>query len=512
MPRCARLPGGRGPKTPATAGRSPGRLRHWLLLLVSLSWVVPASGCATHATRVRNAHEAFFAGDVERAARLLDQSAEKARGGRDCVRLDQAMVHLAGGQSKEAEALLLKVRDRFRYFEQTSVAEQGLAWLTDDNALAYAGTDYENVLIPAFLALADLMHDGGDATAYCLQLEQQQQAISAARRAERLANAPPADAADAHLASAGQPFPTTPELQTVPAEQRVAFGAYLRGVLHEASHLNYDDAERCYALAASWEPGFRDAQADVARARHGVHSQPGNGILYVFTLVGRGPSKETIVAQPSTNALAIAETILLATGHRTLPPLVPPIQVPHVAVPANPLDQIAVMVDGQAAGHTETVTDIGRLAIAHHEATFDRTVARAVARRAAKLAATTAAKQALDVDRHDTGASLALDLVGMLWESSERADTRGWGLLPETIQVRRLELPAGEHSISLYAARQGQPVGPRHTRRIEVSDGRDTYLLACFPGCELVGAIQTSHDRHGASRTASIAAARRPLR
>ena len=38
---------------------------------------------------------------------------------------------------------------------------------------------------------------------------------------------------------------------------------------------------------------------------------------------------------------------------------------------------------------------------------------------------------------------LALDVAGVVWEATESADTRCWGLLPDKIQVMRLELPAG---------------------------------------------------------------------
>ena len=41
--------------------------------------------------------------------------------------------------------------------------------------------------------------------------------------------------------------------------------------------------------------------------------------------------------------------------------------------------------------------------------------------------------------------SVALDIAGIAWEATEAADTRCWGLLPEKIQVLRIELPAGRH-------------------------------------------------------------------
>jgi len=453
------------------------RLR-WIAILL----VLVSSGCATHVSRVHDAHLAFSQGELDRSLELLDRAANKAESSRDCATLDQAVVHLVSGRTDDAEQLLRGVRDRFEHLEQNSLAERGLSWVTDENALAYSGEDYEKVLIHAFLALSDLMHQGGDATAYCLQLDQKQRAI---------------------IERGGGTEADNPKL----AYQQVAFGAYLRGVLHEASHLNYDDAERCYAQAASWEPDFRAVKYDFVRVRSGVHSQPGNGVVYVFALVGRGPYKVPEKVEASQAALAIAETILFASGNRKLPPIVPPIQVPRIVVPQNAIDSVHVAVNGDSTGQTQTVTDVGRLAVAQQAAVFDHIVARAVARRAFKLGATTAAKEVLEVGKENTLASLGLDLMGLIWEASERADTRGWGLLPETIQVHRIELPAGEHEITLNALQQGNLAGPAYSQRVMVENGRDTYLLACFPDKQLVGQILTSEHPRAGGLTANRATA-----
>ena len=188
-------------------------LERRLVEFVGLVLLITNGGCATHISRVHEAHQAFFAGDLDRSITLLDLAAQKAERGRDCALLDRAMVQLVAGNTGEAERVLRGVRDRFDHLQQTSAVEQGLSWITDDNAIAYAGEDYEKVLIHAFLALADLMHNGGDATAYCLQMDQKQRSI---------------------VESGGANDEENPKL----AYQQVAFGAYLRGVLHEASHLN----------------------------------------------------------------------------------------------------------------------------------------------------------------------------------------------------------------------------------------------------------------------------------
>jgi hypothetical protein len=84
---------------------------------------------------------------------------------------------------------------------------------------------------------------------------------------------------------------------------------------------------------------------------------------------------------------------------------------------------------------------------------------------------------------------IGLSLLGVVWEATEAADTRCWGLLPREIQVVRLELPAGDHRVELSPMLVGGvPVmGP--SVDVQIEDGRNTYLLACFPGSASVGQL-----------------------
>src|SRR5688500_3440388 len=52
-------------------------------------------------------------------------------------------------------------------------------------------------------------------------------------------------------------------------------------------------------------------------------------------------------------------------------------------------------------------------------------------------------RRSSDLDKHSL-AGLGFDALGVAWEATENADTRCWSLLPDKIQVVRLELPAGE--------------------------------------------------------------------
>jgi hypothetical protein len=430
-------------------------------------------GCSSHAHRAREARHAYFSNDLTSATSLLAKSEGKRPRERDCLILDRAMVSLAQGAPADAETLLRDVRDRFDHLEQKDIAESGLAALTDDTAKAYAGEDYEKVMIRAMLAISNLMHDGSDAVAYCLQVDQKQREI-----VERAMAESPGEAA--------------------PPNANVAVGAYLRGVVHEESHLHYDDAERAFATVVSWEPRFEPAKIDVARAHAGVHSAPGNGVVYVFALVGRGPYKEEVLAEATSASLLIADRIVSAVGPHTLPPTIAPVKIPAIVVPANAIDSVAVDVNGHPAALTQTVTDVGRLAVAQFEAEKQKILARAIVRRVLKKAAVYAAKDALAVN--DGLTNLAFDAAGVVWEATEKADTRCWGLLPETIQVLRLELPAGSHQLTLRPARRGRPIGAAHAAAVEVLDGQNTYLLASFPTQNLVGQILTSQRPRQASQ------------
>lgn len=449
-----------------------------LLLLASLALL---GGCASHADRLRQVRTAFQNGDLSEAASLLAASQKKHKGDAEVLQLESAIVQLAAGRPAEAEQTLRQVRDRFDYLEQKSAAESAASMLTDDRQLAYAGEDYERVLIRAFLALANLMHTGSDAEAYSLQvIDKQAQIIQSG------------------LDKDGK----NPKA----AYQQVAFGPYLRAMLREESHHDFDDVARYRTMVVSWAPGFTAGKADLSRAQTGHHSVAGNGVLQVFTLVGRGPYKEEVSEIPSTVAVAIADRMISVLGKQSLPPTIASIKVPKVLATRNAIQSVAVAVDGRTVGETATITDVGQMAAAQCEAVFPQTVARAVVRRAVKKGVVYGTKEALGV-RKGSLESLPFDLVGMAWEATEKADTRCWGLLPDKIQVQRIELPAGEHDLVLIPLDMGHhPLGPPVAQRVTIADGRNTYLLANFPGSKLVGEVSLSPQPAGPAASETAAA------
>lgn len=424
--------------------------------------LIAMSGCSSHVNRIRAARDQFYAGDLRGSAEQLTDQLQRYPRDADASSLDLAMVELAGGQPAEAERRLRQVRDNFDYLEQPDAIESGASLLTDDQRRAYAGSSYEKVLTRVFLALTNLLNDGQDAEAYSLQIN--------AKQEELLRKVADEGGGEGQLAA--------PPL---------AIGPYLRGVIRESTYGNYDDAARAYHQVVSWQPAFQAGKVDLQRAEQGVHSRPGHGVLYVFGLVNRGPFKEEAIEVPTSQALLVADRILSVMGKYDLPPTIAPIKIPRVMVPPREVDHLAVMVDGRQTGATEVICDVADLALRQEAIELPGIMARAVVRRVVKKAAVYATKDAVQVD--STWADLALSAAGVVWEATEAADTRCWGLLPREIQVLRVELPIGRHQLQLVPAAAGRPLASAATVTVDIEDGRNTYLLANFPGPHLVGQI-----------------------
>jgi tetratricopeptide (TPR) repeat protein len=438
------------------------------ILIAVLSLIVcllTGSGCSTHAKRISLSRSLFYEGQLEACRDRLEKLHKSNRQDRDVTNLDLAVVDLIDGRCQEAESRLKDVRDRFDHLEQESIGEKTISMWTDDTARSYAGEDYEKILIRVYLALASLMSDGVDAESYTLQIQDKHDAVM-----QRLWGDQPADQKSNKFC--GLPI-----------------GFYLRGLLREQTRIDYDDALRSYTQVAQLLPAEDWIRWDIERVTQGVHSQSGCGVIYVFAMVGRGPYKVESVEQPTSDALLMADHIISAVGPYKLPPTIAPIKVPKVVVPGSDIESVQVVVQGQAVGSTVSIADIDQLALETSQAARNQLVARAVARRVIKKATVAAVKQQTSAN---SLTSLGFDAAGVAWEALEKADTRCWGLLPKNIQVLRIEVPAGTHTISLAPQAFGYTGRPIAQQQVSVVDGRNTYVVGWLPDSFTTPRVLTS--------------------
>ena len=461
--------------------------RKWLLIVVLCLW----TGCTSFGERTIKIRNDFANGDLEKANAEIDKAFKKKKqSDTDLLKLNRAIIALSSGKPKEAEMLLREVRDRFDQHgneQEKRVAEKTLSMLTDDNTVSYAGEDYEKVLIRVFLTLANLMYDGTDAPAYALQIGYKQNEI---------------------IQKGIVQDPKDSQKQINPkaeAYRQVAIGKYLIGVMQEATYRNHDDVIKAYEMVNAWEPGFTQGQQDLDRAKRGVHALPGNGVVYVFALVGSGPYKMQQSCDVLQSAQIWTTALLGMMSNRPTIPDFAPVMIPCIVRPRDSVSVLSVSIDGKWNGRTETLTDIGRMAEEQFEAVKSQIIARAVVRRTLKKGILYGTKEAVDAN---PWVGLVMDVGGMIWESMETADTRCWNLLPAEIQVTRLEVPTGEHRLTLqplsrvyslshrgYILSEGSvPIGNAQSKTILVESGRNTYVLANFPVDGLVGDIVVSNE------------------
>jgi hypothetical protein len=189
--------------------------------------------------------------------------------------------------------------------------------------------------------------------------------------------------------------------------------------------------------------------------------------------------------------LFVSTIILNAFTTRTITPSIAPIFIPTAIQPHNNIDKLCVTVDKTDSVHfTEKITDIGKMAVEQSSANELQTIARAVARRAVKKGVMYGAKAVTDANQYT---SLAMDVVGIIWEAREAPDTRCWSFLPESIQVARIELPAGEHNVFLepidYHSNKMSSDPTANSVNVRVEAGRNTYVIANFPTAKPLGIV-----------------------
>jgi hypothetical protein len=414
-------------------------------------------GCASQRPSIDTARNAFAVGDLATARSQLD--AITVAGDRYSVAgsLDLAMVELAAGDYLAAERRLRGLRDHFDAMPKLAPIREAAALATDDTVRVFRPAGYEEVMTRTMLALCSLAGDGSDAESYSLQAIMKQNELATAADERGIADA----------ASLYQP---------------IAIAPYLRGVIREATHHDYDDAAKAYQLVSSVRPDFAPAAADIQRASVGTHSAPGHGVLYVLACVGRGPELWETTAPTTSTALTIASAAIQADQNEGEAPTLPNIasvKIPAVVIPPSRVAAVDVRVDGQLYGTTQTLTDVGELAANQVAAEMPWTIARAVVRRVTKEAAVSKVANSLGIQ--GTASSLFRFAAASAWSGSENADTRCWGLLPREIQVLRAELPAGAHTVNVAAVGpQGQAYAD-HQRIVNITDGRNHYLITIAP-------------------------------
>jgi uncharacterized protein len=448
------------------------------LLIGFLLILLMLTGCRTYYQRQQEFHEHFRSGQMEQAARVLQQDTRSAKNRNRLLHLlNQGVVHhmlqdyQASNQFFE-EAFILGEDFRRDYLDEA------LALVTNPNVTEYRGEHFELLMVHYFKAM-NFIHLGDFDAAL---VECRRMNIKLAALADRY--------------------------QSNNRYRRDAFVHNLMGIIYDAAgdHNNafiaYRNALEIYQedfsslfgvqvpgqlkldlIRTAYLTGFGD-QGRYYEELFGITYDPSRdarqGQLVFFWQNGLGPVKEewSINFMLVRGAGGVVQFVNEDMGLSFPFPVserasgdLGDLRVVRVAFPRfserRPVYSSARL---NAAGQTKPLflaQDINAIAFKSLEDRMMREMGSALLRLAVKQAA----EQSLRRQNESLGA-----ILGLLGAATEQADTRNWQTLPYAIHYTRMELPEGSHDLSLELLLPNGNLARTLPLQAEIRSGRTTFL------------------------------------
>ncbi len=380
-----------------------------LLLVFALLF----SGC-NYAGRTQDAViSSVQKGDFVRAEESIDKAIQKKMptgkflSCREAVwmYLDRAMLHAWTGKLPAAIQDYNIALDAIDYYSQPTLQEQLTKTLLEDGQSAYVGPHYEHQLARLYLALA-LFQEGDLGNARALLLQAQNQAQLRIEEGKEAAGS-----------------------------TNLIAKYLLAAVLEKEGDLS--NAEILYKEVA------KERREPLAE-----HSQK-KATVIVLSHTGLAPHKISTIAPVSVVSLAILEQLLAIYD---IPPALSSlagIPIPAFADSASGCSSTSIKFANAQSAHLQPWMDVSDAA---HQ-TLEKELPKIAAHSAARLLIRRAFLGVVQKENQTAGifADLALLGANLLTE----ADIRSWSTLPARIDLARLELEPGKHTLTFESRSHG---------------------------------------------------------
>jgi uncharacterized protein len=409
---------------------------------------VMLAACVPYSVRTLDFRQAFLAGQPVSALQYLEGQ-RSSKVDRALYELNKGMLLHMTGDYAFSNKMLEQAKERMQQLAATSVTENLTALTVNEATRSYAGEPYEQLSLYAYKALNYLLlGKPGEARVEVLQ-------------------------ADVRL----REWESAEDLRAFEAS---AFVRYVSGLVFEISH-EWDDAVIAYGKAYNVYKQTRTAvpvqlQRDLLRltdfrGRKDEHKQ----YLKEF----RGIEWESMKSRKDKAELVVfvhQGAVSLMQEHMVFnysPELQYQVQiaVPYYPPRSDFIPQTGVVLGG-AMQQAELLQDVDALARKDLESRMAGITLRAVARMVLKK------KMSKEAGKDNGFAGFVANVAGIL---TERADTRSWITLPQSIHLLRLSLPPGEQSLG-FGGLQTDRVVPMTAGGITVLSlhgltGRNIYAV-----------------------------------
>lgn len=427
--------------------------------LLLMAFAVLVAGCATYSEKYADLRPLLASGEYEAGLAKLDDF-----GGKDRLlqELERGLfLHYAGRWAESNDAFALAEQTADDLYTR-SVSQGVLSLFTNDTAISYRARPFELAMVPYYRALN------------YAQLGQRTDAVVEGRKATQML----ARYVDATLGGVDDD-----ERDAYAATKDDAFLHHVSGMLYEwdgetnDAFIAYRNAAFAYArnapalglaiplaLAGDLERtaarlGFAAEISQLKEACPAVWAAAtpgddgsvpaGHGTVVLFVETGWVPAREqarTDLPIFASDDRADNDRLAVAVKGRYRRPYARQDDAKiaywlSIAVPTldvAPSSPSAVVVSAPRTARGVQVANLAALAHITYEAEFGKILLKTIGRGLAKYAATHEAKKA--------GEAWSV-LANIFVAASETADTRGWQSLPRAINLVRLNLPAGEHTL-----------------------------------------------------------------
>ncbi len=466
-----------------------------LRVLAAASLVLVISGCATYSTKISKLRPQLAEGAYDAAL----ETVEDQTGGKDRLLyyLERgSILHYADRWIESNEAFAAAERTADELYTK-SISEGALSMVTSDASISYRARPFEMAMIPYFRALN------------YVYLGQRESALVEARKTSLLL----AKYVDVTLAGIEQEEGRA----TLEQVRNNAFLLYFSGMLYDwdgelnDAFIAYRNAATAYQKGAAQlqiaiPPSLgRDLERTGRRLGFGeeldhlrticpdvfaaagdlsgetVAWHKGHGELVLLVEVGYVPQKTQVrIDIPIFEGEAYSDPDYWAweivAGMGNMEALVKgrkvkywlAVAVPKLTVVPSDVTQVEVESDGGEYASSGRADNLAAAAAVTFESEYGTIMAKTIARGITKYLITAEAGKQSDV------AGVVANIFGA---ATERADTRSWLTLPESIYLVRLSLPPGTHDLNVELVDDQHGVTTNRTiEGVEIHAGDWTFV------------------------------------
>jgi len=402
------------------------------LFLFSLSTI----SCATYQGKVAESRQHLENGQYQAAIEYLAPLANKDNGDQLVYLLDYSVALQMNGQIKESSKALEKADRLAEFQDYTSLSREAGSLLLNQEMVQYKGDSFEKIYINAYAALN------------FLELGQLDEALVETRRMNEKYNKINSE-----------------DRKTF---EKNVFGKYLSALIWEANQ-NWDDAYIAFEETYKLDPTIPNIDEDLIRSAKRARRietyqkwkkafpqvvekkewyDKNYGELIVIYEQGWGPRK-----------MQVGGPGIYSGGYN--PPVLQPVY--------NSVIQMKASIKGIGDFESRKVYDVENAAI--------QTLQHDYAWLAAKRIGAFAAKEIMADQIRQKNEALGT-VAWLAMQMSERADLRQWSTLPQTVQMVRIPLKAGDYSITLQGLMGGGAVSgdAKDFQNVKIKGQHTTFL------------------------------------